>query len=251
MRGLLGAAVACAVAALLAAGCGSDVPAATGSGSPSPTSSPSSTPTAPSLAALPAGTIVKRAQVALKAAQTMRVKGAMVDEGQSISLDLKYGKTGTAGTMTIGGAGLALLVIGNTVYLKPSEAFWRQQLPASQARAVIERVKGKWLKATTSDPQWGSFAQIADKDSFVAELFKDVKMTKLKKKDPRTIDGVRCIGVDDGEGILWVNLSNARPVRIDPPSGEKGTQTFSEYNAVAEPTAPPAELIIDSKNLSG
>lgn len=100
MLRLRGAAVACVVTALLLAGCGSDV-AETGSGSP--TSSPSSKPTGQSLAALSAGTIVKRAQAALKAAQTMRVKGAMAAEGQSISLDLKFGKTGTAGTITIAG----------------------------------------------------------------------------------------------------------------------------------------------------
>lgn len=250
MLRLRGAAVACVVTALLVAGCGSDVPATTGSGSPSPTS-PSSKPSTPSLAALSAGTIVKRAQAALKAAQTMRVKGAMAAEGQSISLDLKYGKTGTGGTMTIGGASLGLIVIGKTVYIKPSEAFWRKQLPSSQARAVIELVRGKWLKAPLSDPQWGSFAQFADKDDMVAGLFKDVKTKKLKKKGPKTINGVRSIGVDDGEGVLWVNVSNARPVRIDPPSGQKGALTFGEYNAVAEPKAPPAELIIDSKKLSG
>ena len=37
----------------------------------------------------------------------------------------------------------------------------------------------------------------------------------------------------------------------DPPSGEKGAPTFSQYNADADPKAPPAELIIDSKKLSG
>ena len=248
MLRLRGAAVACVVTALLLAGCGSDV-AETGSGSP--TSSPSSKPTGPSLAALSAGTIVKRAQAALKAAQTMRVKGAMAAEGQSISLDLKYGKTGTAGTITIAGASLGLIVIGKTVYIKPSEAFWRQNLPSRQAGAVIELMRGKWLKAPLTDPRWGSFAQFADKDDMVAGLFKDVKTKKLKKKGPKTIGGVRSIGVDDGEGVLWVNVSNARPVKIDPPRGKKGTLTFSEYNAIASPKAPPAELIIDAKKLSG
>ncbi len=254
MLGLRGAAVApvaCVVTALLVGGCGSDVPAASGSDNASRMSSPSSTPTEPSLAALPAGTIVQRAQAALKAAETMRVKGAMVSEDQSISLDLRYGKTGTAGTKTIGGAGLALIVIGATTYIKPSEALWRQQLPSGKAAAMIKVMKENWLMAPTSDSQWGSFAQFADKDTFVTELFRDVKATKLKKKGPKTIDGVRCIGVDDGEGILWVDLANARPVRLDPPSGQKGALTISEYNAVAEPKAPPAELIIDSTNQPG
>jgi hypothetical protein len=57
--------------------------------------------------------------------------------------------------------------------------------------------------------------------------------------------------VDDGDGVLWVNDANARPVRIESPSGKKGALSFSEYNAVAEPKAPPAELIIDAKKLSG
>ncbi len=246
------AVAAALVTALLVAGCGdSDEPAATSSASPSPTpSATSSTPTPTALAALPARTIVKRAEAALKAAETLRLKGTVVSEGESVSIDLRYGKTATAGSVAIGGASVALIVIGKTVYAKPSEAFWRQQLPSAQASAFIELVRGKWIKAPLTDRQFGSFGQFADKDGFTAGLFEDVK-PRLKKTGPKLIDGVRCIGVDDGDGILWVDSSNARPVRISAPAGSKdrGTLRFSEYNAVTEPKAPPAELVIDSKKL--
>jgi hypothetical protein len=87
-----------------------------------------------------------------------------------------------------------MIVIGKTVYIKPSVAFWRQQLPSSKADAVIELVKGKWIKAATSDREWRLFAAFADQDGFVTELFKNVKTAKLKKKGPKMIGGVRCIG---------------------------------------------------------
>jgi len=239
-------------ATLLVAGCGdSDEPSATGSSSPSPTpSATSSTPTPAALAALPARTIVKRAEAALKAAETLRLNGTVVSEGESVSIDMRYGQKATAGSVTVGGARFALIVSGKTVYVKPSEAFWRQQLPSEQAAAVIELVRGKWIKAPLTDRQFGSFGQFADKDGFTAGLFEDVK-PRLKKTGPKLIDGVRCIGVDDGDGILWVDSSNARPVRISAPAGSKdrGTLRFSEYNAVTEPKAPPAELVIDSKKL--
>jgi hypothetical protein len=49
-------------------------------------------PDGPGACSVPARTIVKRAQAAIKAAETLRLKGAAVSEGQSISLDLRYGK---------------------------------------------------------------------------------------------------------------------------------------------------------------
>jgi hypothetical protein len=245
--------VAAVVTALLAAGCSdSDTPGATSTPSPSPRpSATSSTSTAAPLMALPARTIRKRAEAAIKAAETLRLKGTVVSESQSVSIHMLYGKTATAGSVTIGGASIALIVIGKTIYVKPSEAFWRRQLPSEQkAEALIELVRGKWIKAPLTDRQFGSFGQFADKDSFIAKLFQDVP-PKLKKTGPKLIDGVQCIGIDDGDGILWVDSSNARPVRINAPSGSKdrGALTFTEYNAVTEPKAPPAELVIDSKKL--
>jgi len=243
------------VTTLLLAGCGeSGDTATTGSSSPSPTPSATpSTPAPPALASLPARTIVKRAEAAVKAAETLRLKGTVVSDGDAVSIDLRYGKKATAGSITIGGASIALVVIGQTVYIKPSEAFWRQQAPTKQeADAVVELVRGKWIKAPLTDKEFGSFGEFGDRDSFVAELFSDVP-AKLKKTGPKLIDGVRCIGIDDGDGILWVHSTNARPIRVTAPANSKdsGSLTFSEYNAVAEPKAPPRELVIDSKRLGG
>jgi hypothetical protein len=190
----------------------------------------------------------------MEAAESFRAKGAIVSDGESISLDLRYGTTGTTGSISSGGASIALIVIGKTLYFKPSETFWRQQARSKSKReteAIIELVRGKWIKAPATDREFGSFAQFADKQGFVAGLFEDSK-PKLKKTGPKSIDGIRCIGIDDGEGILWVDGSSARPVRADAPAGSKdrGALRFIEYNAVTEPKAPPAELVIDSKKLN-
>jgi hypothetical protein len=138
------------VSIFLVAGCGgSDEPGATSSSSSGPTpSATSSTPTVAPLAALPARTIMKRAEAAIKAADTLRLNGTIVSEGRSISIDMRYGKNATAGSVTTGGAGVAIILIGKTIYTKPSEAFWRQQLPSErEAEAFIELVRGKWIKA--------------------------------------------------------------------------------------------------------
>ncbi|MFF0345719.1 hypothetical protein [Kribbella sp. NPDC004875] len=245
---------------VLVAGCQGSDPATsdaigtTPTPAPTPTSSsttppagkpPGSTP-ADSIAGLSVGKILARTQAAAKAASSVRMKGSLADGSDRIVLDIRLGRTGGQGTMSMNGAPFSLIVLDRTAYLKLSEKFWRAQIPSkADADAVISRVGGRWIRTSLSDKDLGELAAFASKPAFFDTLFEPTGTPR--KTAPRTVDGVPAIGLRDTDGTLWVDAATARPLRLE--SGGADALTFSEYNRAATPKAPPADQVIDGKAL--
>jgi hypothetical protein len=208
--------------------------------SPPPASTPAST-----IAGLSSAKILAKTQAAAKAATSVRMKGSMSDDGDKIVLDIRLAKAGGQGTMSINGAAFSLIVLDKTAYLKISDKFWRAQIKdKADADAVIGLVAGRWIKTSLTDKDLGELAAFASKPKFFDTLFEPTGT--LRKTAPRTVDGVNAIGLRDTDGTLWVDTVTARPVRLE--SGTD-TLTFTEYNQVTPPKAPPAAQVIDGKAL--
>jgi hypothetical protein len=210
-----------------------------------PPKPPASTPVS-SIAGLSATKIVAKTQAAAKAATSVRMKGAMSDDGDKIVLDIRLAKTGGQGTMSINGTAFSLIVLDKTAYLKISDKFWRAQIKdKADADAVIALVAGRWIKTSLTDKDLGDLAAFASKPKFFDTLFEPTGT--LRKTAPRTVDGVAAIGLRDTDGTLWVDTVTARPVRLE--SSGTDALTFTEYNQVTTPKAPPADQVIDGKTL--
>ncbi|MET9271857.1 hypothetical protein [Kribbella sp. NPDC003557] len=210
-----------------------------------PATTPAATPTS-DIAGLPASKILEKAQAAAKAAGSVRMKGSLSDDGDRIVLDIRLAKTGGQGTMSLNGDAFSLIVLGKTAYLKISDKFWRAQItPKADADAVIALVGGRWIKTPLTDKDLGELAAFASKPKFFDTLFEPTGT--LRKTAPRTVDGVTAIGLRDTDGTLWVDTATGRPVRLE--SSSKDALTFSEYDQVSTPKAPPAAQVIDGKAL--
>ncbi|TDW84108.1 hypothetical protein EV137_6912 [Kribbella pratensis] len=210
-----------------------------------PSTPPASTP-ASTIAGLSSAKILAKTQAAAKAATSVRMKGSMTDDGDRIVLDIRLAKAGGQGTMSINGAAFSLIVLDKTAYLKISDKFWRAQIKKkADADAVIGLVGGRWIKTSLTDQDLGELAAFASKPKFFDTLFEPTGT--LRKTAPRTVDGVTAIGLRDTDGTLWVDTVTARPVRLE--SSGTDALTFSEYNQVATPKAPPAAQVIDGKAL--
>lgn len=245
-----------ALGTVLIAGCSSSEPTA-GPGPTTvvpPSTAPSSTPTptvkpTPSIASLSARQILKKAEAAAKAATGVRVRGTVtMDDGKPMKLDVRLAKTGGSGTMSVDGAGMSVIVIGRIAYLKFDEAFWRQEAKKKDAEQMIKLLRGKWLKVAMDDKDFGEMAAFASKAGFFDGMF--TASGHLRKTAAKTVDGVRCIGLGDADGTLWIDATNARPIRLEP-GGSAGTDglSFSEYNQVKQPKAPPRAQVVDGKTL--
>jgi hypothetical protein len=210
--------------------------------------SPTRPTTPPDVAELPAATIAQRAEAALRGARSLRIHGSGVDGKETIALDVGVLRTGgAAGSIALNGVVAKLIAIGKIVYLQPSERMLRDSVPKSEQKAAIEAMRGRWLKTSATDPDAADFVTLTRLAGIADMIFDDVRAGRLSKTGPKAINGVRCIGVSNRSAVLWVDVRNARPIRLD----EKGTGAFnlSQYDAVPLPKAPPSRLVIDVDKL--
>ncbi|MFC6159539.1 hypothetical protein [Kribbella jiaozuonensis] len=202
-------------------------------------------PSSGSVAGLSAKVILAKTQAAAKAATSVRMKGAVSDGKERMVLDVRVTKNGGQGSITTSDGGMSVMVIGKTAYLKMSNKFWQSQTKSkAEADAIVGLIAGRWIKTTMSDKDLGNFALFASKAEFFDTLFEP--SGAVKKTAPKTVDGVPAIGLGDGDGTLWVDTATARPVSLESGSDKL---SFSEYNQVTTPKAPPASQVIDGKAL--
>ncbi|MFI6718619.1 hypothetical protein ACIBGM_25350 [Kribbella sp. NPDC050470] len=241
---------------VLVAGCSESQPTGTpptiaGKAGPSTSATPSKPATR--LDALTADQLAEKAESAAEAAVGVRVRATMTtDDGRPLTFDLGLTRTAASGTLTINGARLKIRIIGRTVYLQASDAYWRQNTkPKKEADMVIEMMRGKWLKVALTDEKFGQLTTFVRKSALFFDLFDHA--VGSRKAGTKTVGGIPCIGLVDAQGnTLWVDATNARPIRLDQPGksrSERMTFTFSEYNQIKEPKAPPAAQITDGKSL--
>ena len=241
-----------ALATVLIAGCGGSEPTDAPPAAARPTTPSSATPSKPaeSIAGLSAQQIIKRTKAAAKAAVSVRARGGYTaDDGTTYKLDVSLTRTASAGTVTVtaNGVGVKFLVIGRTAYLQFSDAFWRRSVkPKKLADLLIQLTRDKWIKVAVTNKNI-DLAGLASKPAFLSKLGNS---GGLRKIGTRTIGGIACIGLARDHRTLWVDATNARPIRLDMP-GPSGTEslTFSEYNQIKEPKAPPAAQVVDGKAL--
>jgi hypothetical protein len=208
------------------------------------------------LAGLSADQIVQKSVADLKAASSVRITGNVVSSGQAIVVDLTdvaaQGCQGTiglaAGATSTSSAvsGTANIVeVDSTVYMKLDASFFKSAgLPASD----FSDVDGKYIKLTsTSD--LASFAQLCNPSTLAGAFAKED--TGFVKAGTATINGQPALGLKQpknaSNGTVYVSQS-ATPqiVRIAGPANE-GTIDFSDYNAHATITAPPASEVVDGR----
>jgi hypothetical protein len=253
--------VLAAVSAGVLAGCGSGGDAAPGPAvattSPNqtlpastPTQTPTPTPSQPNISGLSAAAIRARAKAALATANMLRITGTFTSGGTTTTFNLNFGKTGAYGTVTNDGAQARVVRTGGIAYLKLSEAAWRNQLPKRQAEAVIKMMRDRWVQASVTDPDYADFSDPTDLDSMVRNVFAE-SGRRFTKTETKLVDGIRCVGLDDGARVLWIDVRNARPVRLESQAlGTSGALDLVQYNTAKEPNAPPEDLVVDASKIS-
>jgi len=129
------------------------------------------------------------------------------------------------------------------VYMKLSESFFTSAgLPASE----FSDVSGKYIKLA-SNSDLASFAQLCDPSTLSAAFAK--QDTGFVKAGTATINGQQALAFKQpknaSNGTVYVSDSATPQIlRIAGPAGQ-GSIDFSDYNASATITAPPASQVID------
>jgi hypothetical protein len=194
-----------------------------------------------------ASQILVDAKAAARNASSVHVHGTINSGGRPLKIDLRIDSSkGGKGTLTINGSNVDLVRIGNTAYIRGSEAFYRQV--AGPAAAAL--LKGKWLKASAKTGDLASLADLTDMSTLFNEALKPEGT--LVKGGESTVDGQKVIAVKDkNRGTLYVaTTGDAFPIEITRPAGDSsGSVHFDDWNKTVDVQAP--QGAIDLSKLGG
>ncbi|MEI5102080.1 hypothetical protein RB200_30650 [Streptomyces sp. PmtG] len=179
------------------------------------------------------GDLSDKAKRALLGAESVHVKledkSPDAEKDDPATMDLTLDRDGNcAGTLTFAreGGTADLVKRGDKVWLKPDEAFWRNQVPQGQGAAAAELFKGRYLHGTTNDAMLKDLAEVCDLKELQRNVNEDADdsddVKNLKKGDETTVAGTKVIpltGTEDGTDKTLYVASEGTPVP-DPRDGE-------------------------------
>lgn len=179
--------------------------------------------------------VVADAKKAAVNASSVHVSGNITDNGTPLRIDLTLVKPQKGkGSLAEQGLKFDVIRVGDTVYIRGSEAFLKQFAGAAAATLL----KGKWLKGSATNSQFAALAPLTD----AQQLFKAAlgQHGKLKNNGEVTFQGQKAIEIVDTTqgGKLYVAATgDPLPVALRG-SKQQGRVNFSNWNADATVEAP-------------
>ncbi|MFI8512733.1 hypothetical protein ACIGHB_16540 [Streptomyces sp. NPDC085460] len=269
-RKLRAAAVVCAAVAVAgpapAAAWAATAPQAAPQGAPQAApqgpARPAAAPTPDPFDGLTPAAIADRAVDATRSADSLRMTGEVVTEGQDLSVDFSVDDRGACqGRIGVDDGRAELRRVDDITYMKGDESFWRtsmtaQGVPENQIAPVIELVKGRWLKIAPGQAGSSDLGEVCDLDSLLDDLGRDEEDREGLTRGPdREVDGtpVATLVKKDGDETTTVSVAQEgepyiREV-VRTGGDEPGTMTLSEFDRPVKVTAPPADETVDLSRL--
>jgi len=184
--------------------------------------------------------ILAASQVAAEAAGSVHVAGAILNGGSPITLDLSLlAGGGASGRLSQNGVAFEVIRTGNVIYLKGSEALYRQLAGPSTARLLA----GRWVKVPVDGKNFQSLAALTELRTLVATTFANHGV--LEKGSLTTIDGQSVIAIAErgGDGTIYVATTGLPyPVQVVGGGASSGAVAFGRWNGPV-PLTPPTGAI--------
>ena len=171
-----------------------------------------------------------------EAAASLTINGTVSQSGKSITIDLgiKRGQ-GCAGTVGESGVGsMKLVVIGETLYMKPDTEFWKSVAGnAGDASAVIALLGGRYLKLPTNDGSAAGISDICD----VSKLLNSGATGRVTREAVTRLAGIR---------VLPLKLSDGSTEYVTDTSKPEFVEAFAPKGTKDGPARPPSRLALPS-----
>lgn len=186
-------------------------------------------------------TIVADAQAATAGASTVRISGSINQAGARTSLNVVAGHGEGGGVLFQQGNRFQLIVHGSDLFLKAPAATWTAfssgEDPAS-AKIAAQLFGGKWVRMSTTDPEFGGMAKLFEISSF-AENAGD--LSAVTKGAVTTFHGARAIPLheDADQSTVYVAATGTPYMLGRTATGTNpGSIVFSQYGSAKVPPAP-------------
>jgi hypothetical protein len=200
------------------------------------------TPPANDEASKPAAQVLTDAKSAATAASSAHVAGSIKSSGAPITIDLSTARNkGAKGSMSTNGLGFDLVRIGDTLYIRGSDAFLKHFAGAAAAQLL----HGRWLKASATHGRLRSLAPLTS----LAALFGGITTHhgKLVNDGKSTYKGQPVVVIRDtsDDSKLYVAAAGKPyPVALVGSKKQPGTITFGDWNKSVSLSAPSGAIAI-------
>ncbi len=193
--------------------------------------------------------ILTTTKAAADSASSVHVAGALSSGGSpiTINLDLAAGHGGR-GQISEGGLAFELIVVGHTVYIKGSPAFYSHFGGAAAAQLF----QGKWLKSSATSGELASLASLTSLGKLLDQTLSSGGT--LTKGAPTTISGQPVVELRDTakDGSLYVATSGQPyPIEIVKRGSETGHVSFTRWNDPVSLSPPPDAIDLSQLQHAG
>jgi hypothetical protein len=189
--------------------------------------------------------LVAQMKTAVRNAASMHLAGRVTTSGKSTALDLNVLRAGgLSGSITQNGVPLELIGAAGKVYVKATPAFLRE-LRASAGVCTLMCGKYVQMSGSAGSQLDGSLNMASLTRAFVTGL------PKMTRTGTTTVAGQQAVVLhgSDGSTLDVAAHGTPYPLRVIAPAGHQESLTFSQWNRVATPTAPPASKVINLSQL--
>lgn len=219
-------ALAFVVTAVLLAGCGSSKQAAPANDE----------------ASKPAAQVLANAKAAATKASSAHVSGSLVSSGTPIAVDLSTVRDqGAKGSMSTNGLRFDLVRIGDTIYIRGSDAFLKRFAGAAAAQLL----HGRWLKAPATHGRLKSLAPLTGLGALFAGI--TTHHGKLTNDGKSTYNGKQVVVIrdtSDNSKLYVAATGKPYPVALVGSKSQRGTITFGDWNKSVSLSAPSGAIDI-------
>ena len=188
-------------------------------------------------AAKPPVRVLADAKAAATSASSAHVSGSIKSNGTPTTLDLTTARNkGAKGSMSTNGLRFDLVRIGDTVYIRGTDEFYKHFAGA----AVAQLLHGKWLKASATHGRLKSLAPLTS----IGALFSGISSQhgKLANDGKTTYKGQDVVAIrdtSDGSKLYVAATGKAYPVAIiGSKKNKSGTIAFGDWNKSVSLSAP-------------
>jgi len=199
-------------------------------------------------ASRPPGRVLSDARAAAASATSAHVSGSVTSSGTPITLDLSMARgKGAKGSMSTNGLEFDLVRIGDTAYVRGSDAFYEHFAGAGLAQLL----HGKWLEAPITKGRFSSLAPLTSIDLLLDKVSEN--HGKLVNEGETTYKGRQVVAIrdaSDNSKLYVAGTGKPYPVAlVGGKANQSGTVTFGGWNSTVSLTAPNGA--IDLSQLGG
>jgi hypothetical protein len=194
-------------------------------------------------ASKPPISVLADAKAAATSASSAHVSGSIKSGGTPITLDLTTARNkGAKGSMSTSGFKFDLVRIGDTLYIRGSDEFYKHFAGA----AVAQLLHGKWLKAPATEGRFKSLAPLTN----IGALFAGISSQhgKLANDGKTTYKGQDVVAIrDTSDGSKLYVAATGKPYPVAIVGGKKnqsGTISFGDWNESVSLSAPSGAIDI-------